>query len=92
MSLGTDATGQAAFPWEIAGPQTPFVSYLLALSQGRHPASPPAAEVRAALGFWRPAAVVAVTGPQSPAARALTRLFGRPARHVGDVLSWRLRG
>jgi hypothetical protein len=89
--IGPDATGQAAFPWAIEGPQTAFAGYLSALSQGLHPPSPSGAEVRAAMAFWRPAAVVAVTGPQSPVARALTRLFGRPAFHIGEVLSWQLR-
>ena len=89
--VGPDATGQAAFPWAIEGPQTAFTHYLSALSQGLHPPSPPGAEVRAAMAFWRPSAVVAVTSPQSPVARALTRLFGRPAFHIGEVLSWQLR-
>jgi hypothetical protein len=89
--IGPDAAGQAAFPWGIQGPQSAFALYLGALSQGQRPPSPPAAEVRAALGFWRPAAVVAVTSPQSPVARELTRLFGRPAFHIGEVLSWQLR-
>ena len=89
--IGPDAKGQAAFPWAIEGPQTAFAGYLSALSQGLHPPSPSGAEVRAAMAFWRPSAVVAVTGPQSPVARALTRLFGRPALHIGEVLSWQLR-
>jgi hypothetical protein len=45
----------------------------------------------AAVAVSRPRAVVAVTSPQSPVARALTRLFGRPAFHIGEVLSWQLR-
>jgi hypothetical protein len=89
--VGPDATGQAAFPWAIEGPQTAFTDYLGALSQGLHPPSPSGAEVRAAMAFWRPSAVVAVTSPQSPVARALTRLFGRAAFHIGEVLSWQLR-
>jgi hypothetical protein len=89
--IGPDATGQAAFPWAIEGPQTAFAGYLSALSQGLRPSSPSGAEVRAAMAFWRPSAVVAVTSPQSPVARALTRLFGRPAFHIGEVLSWQLR-
>jgi hypothetical protein len=90
--IGPGAKGQAAFPWEIEGPQTAFTHYLSALSQGLSPPSPSGAEVRAAMAFWRPSAVVAVTSPQSPVARALTRLFGRPAFHIGEVLSWQLRG
>ena len=89
--VGPDATGQAAFPWEVEGPQTAFTDYLGALSQGLRQPSPSGAEVRAAMAFLRPSAVVAVTSPQSPVARALTRLFGRPAFRIGEVLSWRLR-
>ena len=89
--VGPDATGQAAFPWEVEGPQTAFTAYLSALSQGLRPPSPSGAEVRAAMAFLRPSAVVAVTSPQSPVAHALTRLFGRPAFRIGEVLSWRLR-
>ena len=61
--VGPGATGQAAFPWEIEGPQTAFTDYLSALSQGLRPPSPSGPEVRAAMAFWRPSAVVAVTQP-----------------------------
>ena len=66
--VGPDATGQAAFPWEVEGPQTAFTAYLSALSQGLRPPNPSGAEVRAAMAFLRPSAVVAVTSPQSPVA------------------------
>jgi hypothetical protein len=89
--IGPSATGQAEFPWGFHGPQTDVAYYLNSLWQGQHPRGVSAAEVRAVIGSWRTAAIVAVTGPQSPVARLLTRLFGRPAFHIGAVLSWRLR-
>jgi hypothetical protein len=86
------ATGQAEFPWGVQGPQTDVAGYLNRLWLGQHPGGVSDAEVRAVVGSsWRTAAIVAVTGPQSPLARFLTRLFGKPAFHIGSVLSWRLR-
>jgi hypothetical protein len=38
---------------------------------------------------WRVSAVVAVTAPDSPLARYLSRLLGRPAAAAGDVVAWR---
>ncbi|HEY2553190.1 MAG TPA: hypothetical protein VGI64_21705 [Streptosporangiaceae bacterium] len=53
--------------------------------------SPPdAAQLRADLGYWRPAAVVAVTTPGSPLARYLIRLFRQPDYQQGQILAWRL--
>jgi len=46
--------------------------------------------IRPSLAYWRPAAVVAVTGPRSALAGVLIKLFGRPAFRVGQVLAWRL--
>jgi hypothetical protein len=53
---------------------------------------PDAAQMRAQLAGWKPAAVVAVAGPQSALARYLTGLLGRPSVTGGEVLGWRLRG
>jgi len=53
---------------------------------------PTSAELRADLGFWRPDAIVAVTAAQSPVARYLIALFGRPTVRAGRVLGWRLPG
>ena len=52
---------------------------------------PDAAQMRAQLAGWKPAAVVAVTGPRSALGRYLTGLLGRPSVTRGEVLSWRLR-
>jgi len=52
-------------------------------------AAPARAQVRADLRAWRPAAVVAVTGPNSALGRYLEGLFGRPAFRDGGVLAWR---
>jgi hypothetical protein len=46
-------------------------------------------QMRAEMAYWRPAAVVAVTGPGSRLADFLTRLLGRPAFQAGSVLAWR---
>jgi hypothetical protein len=48
-------------------------------------------QIRANLAFWRPAAVVAVTSPDSPLGRFLIGLFGKPAYQIGSVLAWRLQ-
>jgi hypothetical protein len=89
--LAPSASGQATFFFQGHSQQTEVATYLNEVWQGKHPRGPSAAEVRAVIGSWRTAAIVAVTGPQSPVARLLTRLFGRPAFHIGAVLSWRLR-
>jgi hypothetical protein len=88
--LGPSATGQATFFFQAHNEQTEVATYLNDLWHGQHPRSP-SADVRAVIGSWQTAAIVAVTGRQSPLARVLTQLFGRPAYHIGGVLSWRLR-
>jgi hypothetical protein len=52
---------------------------------------PDAAQMRAQLADWKPAAVVAVASPHSAFARYLTGLLGRPSVTGGEVLGWRLR-
>ena len=52
-------------------------------------AAPARAQVQADLRAWRPAAVVAVTGPNSALGHYLEGLFGRPAFRDGGVLAWR---
>ncbi len=47
-------------------------------------------QINLMLGYWRPTAIVAVTSPHSRLDRVLTRLFGRPAFRVQQVLAWRL--
>jgi hypothetical protein len=45
--------------------------------------------IRAALAYWRPAAIVALTSPGAPIGRILIRLLGRPSFRAGLVLAWR---
>jgi hypothetical protein len=90
--LAPGPTGQAAFFFQVNNPLTDqTVAYLSALWRGGHSRGPPVAQVRAVIESWRTAAIVAVAGPTSPLARLLTKLFGRPASHIGTVLSWLLR-
>jgi len=88
--LGPDSTGQASFYFSHPSPETAVASYLNGLWKGQHPPSPPRKELQAVFDYWRPAAIVAVAGPQSPVVRVLTQLFGRPTLHIGQVFSWRL--
>ena len=53
------------------------------------PPAPARSQVQADLNAWQPAAVVAVTSPDSPLGRYLEGLFGRPAVRSGSVLAWR---
>jgi hypothetical protein len=62
-----------------------------AANLGAPGAAPSAAQVRADLAAWRPAAVLADTTGGSVLARYLLGLFGPPAVHSGDMLAWRLR-
>jgi hypothetical protein len=87
--LGPGATGQAAYYFTQRTPETIVASYLNELWQGQHPPSPPGNELHAVFGYWRPAAIVVVAGQRSPVIRVLTQLFGKPALHVGQVVSWR---
>jgi hypothetical protein len=89
--IGPTATGQASFFFQANSEPSAVARYLNNVYLGQHGRGLPDAEVRAVIGSWRTAAIVAVTGPQSPVARLLTRLVGRPALHIGGVLSWRLR-
>jgi hypothetical protein len=94
--LGPSATGQASFYFTHHTPETAVATYFIELWKGQHPPSPPSKELQAVFDYWRPAAIVAVAGQQSPVVRALTRLFGKPAWHIGQVFwrlfSWQLRG
>jgi hypothetical protein len=89
--LGPGATGQASFYFETRSPQTEVAGYLFDLWQGQHPQGLPGAEIRSVIRSWRLAAVVVVTGQPSALIHVLTGLFGRPAFHIGGVLSWLLR-
>jgi hypothetical protein len=57
---------------------------------GRRPgADRSLAQLRADLGYWRPAAVVEVLRRRSRAQQILIRLLGRPSFRSGQVLVWR---
>jgi hypothetical protein len=88
--LGPSPTGQALFYFAQHSPETAVARYFVELWRGQHPPSPPSKELQAVFDYWRPAAIVAVAGPQSPVVSVLTQLFGRPGWHIGQVFSWRL--
>ena len=52
---------------------------------------PSAAQIQADLAGMKPNAVVAVTSPASTLGQFLTRLFGQPNTHMGQVLGWKLK-
>jgi hypothetical protein len=51
---------------------------------------PSAAQIRADLSTWKPAAVVALATPGNPLGKFLIHLFGQPTTHIDNVLGWRL--
>jgi hypothetical protein len=57
---------------------------------GRRADAPSLAQVRRALDYWRPAAVVADTSQASPIGRILVAVLGRPGLRAGRELVWRL--
>ncbi|HEY3958532.1 MAG TPA: hypothetical protein VGM53_34655 [Streptosporangiaceae bacterium] len=66
--------------------------YLAALQAGAAQAKAPTrARIAADFGYWRPAAVVAVTRRGSRLAGFLTRILGPPAVEAGRVLGWHVR-
>jgi hypothetical protein len=86
--LGPDQTGQAAFS---PGPTTVAARYLDQLWQGGSASgSSFTPQLRSDLAYWRPAAIVAVTGPGSPLEHVLAGLVGSPTFRVARVLVWRL--
>jgi hypothetical protein len=75
----------------IPGPTTTATLYLDSLWNGPPEPKPPSRGLlQSDLGYWRPAAVVAVTSPASRLGQYLIRLFGQPTFRVGQVLAWRL--
>jgi hypothetical protein len=83
----TPGTGKA----ELCGSgRKPTAHYLNALWLGKPGAvAPSTARLRSDLGYWRPAAVVAVTSRDSRLGRYLTNVFGPPTLQDGSVLAWR---
>jgi hypothetical protein len=63
--------------------------YLDGLWTGQYVPVPSRAQVETDLHAWRPAAVVAVTSPDSALGHYLEGWFGRPAIRAGSVLAWR---
>jgi hypothetical protein len=63
--------------------------YLDGLWTGQDVPVPSRAQVETDLHAWRPAAVVAVTSPDSALGHYLEGWFGRPAIRAGSVLAWR---
>jgi hypothetical protein len=90
--VGPNLQGQATV--EYFGPYvycTTAAKYLDDLWSGSatHTAGIPRPEISAALAYWRPAAIIAVTDPRSRLGRVMIRLFGPPAFRAGRVLAWR---
>jgi hypothetical protein len=82
----TPGTGRA----KICGSgRKPTAGYLNDLWLGRPGTAPSTAQLRSDLGYWRPAAIVAVTRRDSRLARYLSNVFGPPALQDGSVLAWR---
>jgi hypothetical protein len=85
--LGPGPGGEATFS---PGRTIPAAEYLDRLGRPGIPATAPmTAMIRDDLGYWRPAAVVAVTSAGSPLGQVLVSLLGRPALTAGQVLAWR---
>jgi hypothetical protein len=84
---GPGPGGQAYIDGGVSSPTALYLNVLW--DGGAFLEVPPRAQVERQLAQWRPAAVVAVTGPGSALGRYLTGLFGRPTRHIGSILAWR---
>ncbi len=69
---------------------SPSALYLNVLWDGGvSPQVPSRAELDRQLADWRPAAVLAVTGPRSALGKYLIGLLGPPSTRRGDILAWR---
>ncbi len=83
------SNGEAIF--SFIGPTEPTAEYLNRLWSGKARVRPSsAAQVRSALAYWRPAAVIAVTVAGSRLGQLLIGVLGRPSFRGGGVLAWRL--
>jgi hypothetical protein len=70
----------------------PLAYYLDQIWTGTGSLQPPsAAEARATMAYWDPAAVVAVATERSAVGRYLASLLGPPSVRAGGVLAWRER-
>ena len=76
----------SAFAGDAAAAGLPVASPAGPASAGPVPST---AQISADLASWHPAAVIAVTSPDSPLASYLVARFGPPSVQVRDVLAWR---
>ena len=90
--VGPNAVGQATSEYWGSGDVSDAIKDLDALWAGSSPGRGPDRQVRVSLAYWRPAAVVAVTGRGSRLGRFLYRLLGPPTYQIGQVLVWRRPG
>ena len=86
---GPGPSGHAATSYWGPRHTTLAVFCLDALWQGTAPAPGCARNLRLALRYWHPAALVADAGPGTPLARFLIGLLGAPATRGGQLLGWR---
>jgi len=84
---GPSPTGQAVFSLGSMQPAANFLNRLWA-GKGRVRAGS-LTMVRAALAYWRPAAIIAITRLGSPLERFLAEVAGPPAFRAGQVVAWR---
>ena len=83
---GPSPSGQPTFS---LGPPHLVAQYLNSLWACRRLIPrPSAAQIRSALAYWRPAAILAVTRETSRLGRFLISLLGRPEFREGKVLVW----
>ena len=98
--MGPTWSGQPATDGNGLSSEAQYLNQLWAQSSGVSVAAvatvpaiglyPDAAQMRAQLAGWRPAAVMAVVNPRSALARYLTGLLGPPTVTDGGVLGWHL--
>ena len=87
--IGFNQHGQAMRGGQAG--QTKTAAYLNALWTGApHARAPSLPQIRADLGSWQPAAVIAVTSADSRLGHFLDGLLGPPTCQIGSVLGWRL--
>ena len=85
--LGPGPGGESTFS---PGRVVPAAEYLDRLGRpGTQASAPMNAMIRSDLGYWRPAAVVAVTGLGTPLGQLLVSLLGPPGVRADQVLGWR---
>jgi hypothetical protein len=88
--LGPGPSGHGASSYWGPRYTTRSVFCLDALWRHATPAAGCAANVRRALRYWHPAAVVADTASGTPLGRLLNGLLGQPATRDGRLLAWRV--